>query len=284
MNRLPSLAFAALLAATPPACAQGTPKPAAPQAQNPAELKALLERVDAPDPATLKAMKSRVFVLQYANPIAIYSLLGSLGSGVKGARMDVTSRDGLRALSVRDFPENLATMEAAIQRLDVPAMVQSYPDVELQIQVLFASRQAAPEGELPKDLEPVVRSLRSTLGYRSYTLAAAMSQRVRVNGDHWIEGRGEVEGTGLGQGTAKAPKTLDFKWNSTEIAPEGMAKETSRYAIQKFGFELKDPNSGQNLAGLSTGLTLKEGEHVVVGTSVVKDRGVIVVLSIRKAS
>lgn len=281
MTRIPTLALAALLGFALPASAQ-TPQAKTP---DPTTLRAPMAAAsDEPDPAVLKAMKSQVFVLQHRDAGQLADILRPLGSGIKGARMSSTNAHGFNAISVRDFPENLAAIGAAIQRLDVPATVQAVPDVELHIQVLFASKQVVPEGDLPKDLESVVKSLRSTLGFRGYTLAASLSQRVCLNGDRSIQGRGQIEGNALGLGTPKEPRTLVFEWESDRgIALEGPADGPSSFAMRKFQFTLKDADTNRNLAELETGLTLKENEHVVVGTSVVKSHGVIVVISIRKA-
>lgn len=273
MNRLPALALAALLGASLPAPAQAKPTPppapAAPESQ--------------PDPAVLKAMKSQVFVIKYADPIALCSLLGPLGSGVQGARMYWESGRGINAISVRDFPANLAAIEAAIQQLDIPATARQSQDVDLQIQVFFASRQPAADSELPKDLDPVIRTLRSTLGYQGYTLAASFSQRVRVNEDRDRQGRGQIDGSILGLGTAKEPHSLLLDWMLQRgITLQAPANEPATFAMPRFQINLKDLPAHLDLASMDTGLTLKEGEHVVVGTTTVKDHGVIVVVSARR--
>ena len=38
------------------------------------------------------------------------------------------------------------------------------------------------------------------------------------------------------------------------------------------------------LAKIETGVSLKEGEHVVVGTSVIKDQGLVIVLTARRVN
>lgn len=271
MNRFQTLALAALLGAGFPALAQEkTPPPAA-------------QPAPPPDPAILKAMKSQVFVIKYADPIALCNLLGPLGSGVQGARMSWESGRGINAISIRDFPANLAAFEAALQQLDTPATARQSQDVDLQIQVLFASRQATPDSDLPKDLEPVIRSLRSTLGYRGYVLAASFSQRVCVNEDRDRQGRGQIDGSALGLGTAKESHTLLLIWmlqrGLTLLTP---ADGPATVSLPRFQINLKDLPTHVDLAAMDTGLTLKEGEHVVVGTSVVKDRGLIVVVSAKR--
>jgi hypothetical protein len=276
MNRIPILALAALLGLCLPAPAQEkAPPPATAQAPKPV--------AEAPDPALLKAMRSRVFIIQHADPLALLRLINPLRSGVRGSDTSFSNEQGLKAISVRDFPENLAAIEGAVKQLDVPAAATPSTDVELQIQVLFASHRAIAEADLPQDLGPVLKSLRSTLGYRGYTLAASLSQRVRVSGDHNIAGRAEIDGSALGVGTAKEPHHFLLDWMLQRgIALQTPANGPATIALPRFQINLKDLSAQVNLASLDTGLTLKEGEHVVVGTSVVKDHGLIVVVSAKR--
>ena len=274
MNALHTLAIAALLATSVPAFAQqATPAPQSKEAE--------------PDLATLRAMKSKIFMVQHRDPTALYLSLRTLGSGVKGSAMNFTNEGGINALSVRDFPENLAAIEEAFKRLDVPSATQQAPDVELTLQVLFASKGPVPEAGLPADLQEVVKQLKNTLAYRGYTLAASFTQRVGVNGDRTIQGRGQLEASALAPGEAKDAPLLFVDWESDRgVSLEPGAAGSARYLLRKFQFWLRERRGtvSENLARIETGITLKEGEKVVVGTSVVKDRGLIVVLSARRAN
>jgi hypothetical protein len=279
MNRLLPFACVALLGTSLALPAQ-TPQPAKGSEAAPRSHQAVDER--APDPAVLKAMKSQVFILHHASAVRVASILGPLRSGVNGCSLGETSGHTVNAITVRDFPDNLAAIAAAIQRLDVPTAAQPAQDVDLQIQVLIASPQASPGAALPKDLEPVVKSLQSTLSYRSYTLAASLSQRVRLNDSRVFLGRGQIEGSALGFGTPTNPRPLVFEWVISGPVPEKPSEGPADLYIRTFRFTLKDENLHQELAALDTGLTLKQGEHVVVGTSTVKGHGLIVVVSARR--
>jgi hypothetical protein len=274
MNALHTLAIAALLATSIPAFAQqATPAPQSKEAE--------------PDLATLRAMKSKIFMVQHRDTFALLRTLRALGSGVNGSAMNFTNEGGINALSVRDFPENLAAIEEAFKRLDVPSATRQTPDVELTLQVLFASKGQVPETGLPADLQEVVKQLKNTLAYRGYTLAASFTQRVGVNGDRTIQGRGQLEASALAPGEAKDAPLLFVDWESDRgVSLEPGAAGSARYLLRKFQFWLRERRGtvSENLARIETGITLKEGEKVVVGTSVVKDRGLIVVLSARRAN
>jgi hypothetical protein len=282
MNATLSLPLAALLALCSQGFAQAPHQPATPKPTAVESLQALKAVVeDAPDPANLKAMKSKVFVIQHLDPYRLHGSLEPLASGTRGAKMTSQKQEGLNTISVRDFPENLAAIEEAIKRLDVPTNTQQTPDVELHIQVLFASKQATPEGNVPEELREVIKSLKGALAYRSYTLATSFVQRCDTKG-HTIQGRGVLEGADTGFGSVKNPSQLTLEWEASNgLELEQHQSASPSILIRKFQFYVNERSSkgSETLAKIETGVTLREGEHVVVGTSVVKDQGLIVVLT-----
>src|ERR1700730_3175741 len=62
-----------------------------------------------PDFVTEKGFKSKVFEVKYRDAYTLGTVLRQLGSGFKGASM--SSSTEFKTLTVRDFPENLATIE-----------------------------------------------------------------------------------------------------------------------------------------------------------------------------
>lgn len=273
MNVLYSLALIALLTSALPA--QTPPVTSAPQVKPPE-----------PDLATLRAMKSKIFEIKHRHPTWLASSLRVLGSGVRGAQIDSNDQNGLNTISVRDFPENLTLIEDAIKRLDVPSAASKAPDMELHLQVLFASKQPTPAGSLPEELQEVVKSLKGALAYRGYTLAASFVQRWDTRNGRMIQGKGQIEGSALSLGTAKDPSLLRLEWeaNAGLVMDQGLNTPVL-LQIPKFQFFATEERSGgssHSLAKIETGVSLKEGEHVVVGTSVIKDQGLIIVLTARR--
>src|SRR3954462_6733337 len=84
---------------------------------------------------TERNFKSKVFDVKYRDPGSLANVIGRLMSGFKGAA--ISSSSEFRTITVRDFPENLVTIEEAIKRLDTPASAR--PDIELHIHALIAS-------------------------------------------------------------------------------------------------------------------------------------------------
>src|SRR5689334_3323667 len=87
------------------------------------------------DFVTEKGFKSKVFEIKYRDPESLVKVLRQLGSGFKGASISANSE--FKTLTVRDFPENLTTIEEALKRLDTPAAPR--PNIELHMHVLVAS-------------------------------------------------------------------------------------------------------------------------------------------------
>jgi hypothetical protein len=77
---------------------------------------------------------------------------------------------------VRDFPENLLTIEEAIKRLDTPASPR--PSIELHMYALIASNSGGAGAAPPAELRDVLEQLRGTLNYKNYELAATVVQRL----------------------------------------------------------------------------------------------------------
>lgn len=284
MTRIPTLALVALLGATLPVPAQ------APQAKtpDPATVRSLMSAAEnEPDPAVLKAMKSQVFVIQHRNAGQLADLLRPLASGIKGARMSsISAHDGFNALSVRDFPENLAAIGAAIQRLDVPGAVQAAQDVELHIQVLFASRAPVSGTDLPPDLQKVLATLKGTLAYRGFTPVASFVQRAQVEGrdQRTISGTGIVDPRFLDKEGTKTASDWRVLWWASQPSMNAPKEGPALLDFKGFGIKITENGTtgSQTLADFSTSLSLKEGETAVVGTTVLKDRGLIVVVSAKR--
>jgi Bacterial type II/III secretion system short domain len=216
-----------------------------------------------------KGFSSRVFEVRHREPGDLASVVRPLGSGFRGATVSFNRE--FRTITVRDFPENVAAIEAALKRLDVPEAVR--PDVELRLWVLVASGSAGAGEPFPDDLKEAVAALKSTLAYRSYALAGSFVQRVR-DGARGIHGEGvtDLGVTGV-NGKANRPMQLEYHIGSLSLDPAG----TGPAAVKLDAFSLSLVGDGR--AQLKTDATLREGEKVVLGTSTVRDRALVVVVS-----
>lgn len=219
---------------------------------------------------TEKGFSSRIFEVKHRDPSDLVSVLHPLGSGFKGARIQPNRE--LRTISVRDFPENIGAIEAAIKRLDVPEAVRT--DVELRLWVLVASNAPEASTPFPEELKDVISALKSALQYKSYTLAGSFVQRVR-DGARGVRGEGVTE---LGEAGGKGEKQtmqLEYQIQQLSVGP----RETGPALLKLDGFYFSLVGGGR--AQIRTDVSLRDSEKVVVGTSTVRDKGLAVVLSAR---
>jgi hypothetical protein len=227
------------------------------------------EREEIPPSA---GMKSRVFQIRYQDPDNLVEALHPLTSGRPGWMM--RENESLRTLTVRDFPENIAAIDQAIKRLDVPAPAK--PDVELRVHVLLGAPAAGP-GQYPPELEPVIKQLLATLSYKSYFQVATITQRIRVGAG--ASGKGQLV---VGPPAADSAGNGHFRYAVENVAlvPSASGPGAQQVSLKKFRLEVEGP-SALGEAEVNTGLTLRDGERVVVGTGSLRNRAMIVVLAAR---
>lgn len=216
----------------------------------------------------IPGLKSRVFELKNRSPGEVMKVVRPLGSGVKGT--SISESGEFKTITVRDFPENLAAIEDTLKRLDVPK--PPTPDVELRIRVLIA----APSGgsQVPNDLEPVVKQLHATLNYKGYFQIATFTLRVK-------SGSG-AKGTGVtavNPPVAAESTSMSYSYGFEDVGITHPASGPAMVQIRKLHYSIDGKSLGE--AQINTGLSLREGEKVVVGTASLKDRAMILVLSSR---
>ena len=121
------------------------------------------------------------------------------------------------------------------------------------------------------------------LTYRSYALAASFVQRVQVldNARSDTSGLGYVLPGALGNAEGKDAPRMKVEWRAQGLRLGGQGEGPSTLDVGTFRFDLEEESATKSgpLAKFNTPLSLREGERVVVGTSVVKDHGVVVVLT-----
>lgn len=234
------------------------------------------------DFVTEKGFNSKVFEVKYRDPDSLAKVLRQLGSGFKGASISANSE--FKTLTVRDFPENLATMEEALKRLDSPGAPR--PNIELHMYVLVASNTTAsvPPAytDIPAELKDVVTQLRETLRYKNYDLAAAVVQRLTET-ERGLRGKGTMEISKSATPAGNATVNYDYFINSLTLAPASSGAQTIQIGEFTFATVLSTPMQDIR-AQVQTALNLRSGEKVVVGTATLGDRALIVVLTAKLLS
>jgi hypothetical protein len=238
-----------------------------------------------PDYVQEKGFKTTIIEVKYRNPDALYQVVRNLGSGVKGSLVSPNSE--FKTLTVRDYPENIATIDAAVKRLDTPEAAR--PDIELHVHILIAWNVDKGGNEYPAELNDVIKQLHGTLAYKSYSLMASAIQRAKESGRG--SGNSGVADGKLFNVDLPAGNPIFYEYNLDSILVQPSAGGPSQVQIPNFGFNMRVPlNVGgssnspaiqyQNV-GFRTPVSVREGERVVVGTTTMGDKGLIVVLSAR---
>ena len=216
-----------------------------------------------------KGLRNLVFEAKHRDVADLSAAVRIMGSGVRGAALSF-SRE-FRTITVRDLPENVAAIEGALKRLDVAEPPRA--DVELRLYVLIASNAPA-ASRVPEELARAIEALKATLHYKTYSLAASFTERVR-DGSRDIHGEGVAE-IDDDRGGKPGKRVMQAEYGINQLSVD---KEGSTVRIRLDGFKLALVGGGR--AQLKTDVTLADGEKVVVGTSTVQDKGLVVILSAR---
>jgi Bacterial type II/III secretion system short domain len=233
-------------------------------------------------------MSVKLLEVKHRSAQMLADVLAGLLSGPGGGRI-VTPNQTLKTLTVRDCAANIAMIEQALAKLDVPE--QSPANMEFQLHLLTASNKAADSTAMPKQLEPVVAQLKGTLKYANYRYVYSALNRIS-NG-------GKVESSGVTgelfpapSGVANAPGNPSFyqyALNNVKFTQDATGKDSVQIEFFKFGISVpiqvgSDRQIQYKDIGLVTPLSLREGEIAVVGTANISgsDEAMIVVVSVKK--
>jgi hypothetical protein len=227
---------------------------------------------------TQKMFQNRVFDVRNRDPQSLARVLSPLTSGFRGAV--VSPNQEFRTISVRDFPENIAVIEEAIRRLDTPEAVR--PAIEFRVHMLVASVDESVQNRYPAELSDLIRQLQSSLGYKNFSLMGSQVVRAR-------EGHGTISNKGVADlrlagdsPTGRSPVQYNYGINMVSLESAG---GQPRIQVGDFTMNMMMPVAagGEKViheqVGFRNPVSLRDGERVVVGTTSVGDKNVVVVLS-----
>ncbi len=230
----------------------------------------------APEYVDFSGFKGKIIELKHRNPYDISRIVSPLGSGFKGAKL--TPNMEPPSITIRDFPENIATIEEAIKRLDTPLPPKPaeavLPDVEIYGYVLIASQALEGSNDYPKAIEDVVKQLQANLSYKNYRLLTTVVQRTRLGG--------QVDSSGT---ASLADRSLigNYNFSIQRISPTNKEGELSQLSLDVINLRLQSqPTPDGQVPGnvsIRTDVRIRDGEKVVVGTASLRDKALVLVLT-----
>jgi hypothetical protein len=180
-----------------------------------------------------------------------------------------------------------------------PAQTEAKEDdtnLETQLYMILGTNQEVADSKIPTALESVVKQLRATLPFKNYRLAATLVNRVKNEGKlelGWI-------GAPLTSEIAAAQPTTRSSFRMRQIRLARNSQGQSMVQVAGFNFSASIPIQSVAVAAnnppppifnyegasLSTDISMREGEPVIVGTLNVGPSGdaIILVLSAKRTA
>jgi len=176
--------------------------------------------------------------------------------------------------------------QSSTQQADI---TEDQTNLDTQLYLLVATNQTVPDEKLPASLDGVVRQLRSTLPFKNYRLAATLLNRVKNDGRLDLSWIGGPLANTVGQATNINPSFSQFKVRQVRLARTSSGETVVQMAGFNFGLRIPIqvgqvasaggfPAINYENTGLSTDISIREGEPVVVGTLNVGPSGDAIIL------
>jgi hypothetical protein len=190
-------------------------------------------------------------------------------------------------------------VEAAAQETAsaAPKAVKNGVSHEVQFYLLAASNTSGGRRALPRELDGVVKQLRASLPYSNYESAATLLYRVKDGGPLEVGIKGPSVG---GADFTNSPTTYRFQLNGVRLVEDAAGQRFIH--VPRFAFSLRYPvqtgtargdNNSPSApiiqyedAGITTELSVREGEPTVVGTVSTSrpDQAFYLVITVRRAA
>jgi len=164
-------------------------------------------------------------------------------------------------------------------------------NLETQLYLIVGTNQDVVESKLPASLDTVLRQLRATLPFKNYRLAATLINRVKNEGRLDLSWIGGPFASPSGAATASTPSFSQFKVRLVRLVRTSEGQQVvqmqgfnfgARFPIQTIGAVAANgtiaPAFNYESTGLSTDISMRESEPVVVGTLNVGPSGDAIIL------
>jgi len=179
--------------------------------------------------------------------------------------------------------------------LNVKAQASQEPNdeanLETQLYLIVGTNQDVDDTKIPPSLDAVVKHLRSTLPFKNYRLAATLINRVKNDGRldlSWIGGPLTLP---TGAASAVTPSFSQFKVRQVKLVRNSENQPVVQMLGFNFGARIPIQTPGAIAAsgavaptvayentGVSTDISMRESEPVVVGTLNIGPSGDAIIL------
>lgn len=191
---------------------------------------------------------------------------------------------------------NVQAQSSNTQQRDVS---EEEVNLDTQLYLIVGTNQDVDESKLPPSLDPVVKQLRATLPFKNYRLAATLINRVKNEGRLDLSWIGGPLTSPAGAASAVTPSFSQFKVRQVSLVRTGAGQEMVRMLGFNFGARIPiqtnsavaatggpPPTFNYEATGLSTDISIRESEPVIVGTLNVGPSGdaIILVVSAKRTS
>ena len=194
--------------------------------------------------------------LKYVNANQVQSLL-------RDFQVTIRSDDRLKTVVLSGWPDNVAQVEAAIKKLDVPPPPAK--NIELLAYLVMASNEPQTGAE-PVDLSSAIKQMRSLFPYKSYQLLDTIWVRLREN-----QG---IETEGLAPKSLKINPNYDphYTLTANNATISSSEPKTVRFEHLNLRLILNEFSRGTSPSSVATvdvrinsSFDVREGQKVVIG-------------------
>ena len=178
--------------------------------------------------------------------------------------------------------------------LNVHAQQADTPDetnLDTQLYLIVGTNQDVDDARLPASLEPVVRQLRASLPFKNYRLAATLINRVKNEGRLELNWIGAPPASPLAAASNVTPSFSRFSIRQVKLVHNAENQQVVQMLGFNFGARIPIQTPGPIAAngsvapmiayentGVSTDISMRESEPVIVGTLNIGPSGDAIIL------
>jgi hypothetical protein len=197
-------------------------------------------------------------------------------------------------MKIRNLLPALLFVLCAAACLNVQAQAQDpsdEPNLETQLYLIVGTNQDVDDTKLPPSLDTVVKQLRSTLPFKNYRLTATLINRVKNEGRLELSWIGGPLASPSGAASNVTPSFSQFRVRQVKLARNADNQQVVQMVGFNFGARIPiqtpgaiaangavAPSVAYETTGVSTDISMRESEPVIVGTLNIGPSGDAIIL------